>query len=120
MAKKTKGTADKGGKKPFGKRVKSFFSNIFAEIKRVIWPDKRKLRQSTVTVLIIIILATAIIWLFDTVVGAILRATGFYAPVHKKPVMTDGPSITEPAGEPDVTQVTVSDETTPATTKAGE
>lgn len=101
----------KDGKKPFFKRIKSFFSNLFAELKRVVWPDKKKLKQNTATVLVIIIAAAAMIWVFDTLLNFILTSTGFYAPSSEITETVapendgDGPGVTvlptdpEPAGE---------------------
>lgn len=101
----------KGGKKSFFKRVKSFFSNLIAELKRVVWPDKTKLKQNTGTVLVIIIAAAAMIWVFDTLLNFILTSTGFYAPASEisEPVVTDPqgdgtgvtvePTDTVPAGD---------------------
>ncbi|MDD2427654.1 MAG: preprotein translocase subunit SecE [Eubacteriales bacterium] len=101
----------KGGKKPFFTRIKNFFSNLFAELKRVVWPDKKKLKQNTGTVLVIIIAAAIMIWVFDTLLNVILTSTGFYAPAPEvsEPVATDPdgdgtgvtvePTDTDPAGD---------------------
>jgi preprotein translocase subunit SecE len=75
--------SDKGGKKPFFTRLKNFFSNLITELKRVVWPDKKKLKQNSATVLVIIVAAAALIWAFDTFIKFILTSTGFYAPVSE-------------------------------------
>ncbi|NMB29719.1 MAG: preprotein translocase subunit SecE [Clostridiaceae bacterium] len=72
-------------------RLKKWFVNIIMELKRVMWPDKKKLKQSTLTVLLIIALSTIMILVFDSLIGFILRTTGFYS---SKPATT--PEITEP------------------------
>ncbi len=90
-SKSRSGKPTKGDKKPFLTRIKNFFTNLFAELKRVVWPDKKKLKQNTVTVLVIIIAAAAMIWVFDTLLNFILTSTGFYAPASEitEPVETD-------------------------------
>lgn len=103
--------SDKGGKKPFFTRIKNFFSNLITELKRVVWPDKKKLKQNTATVLVIIIAAAALIWAFDTLINFILTSTGFYAPATEvtETAATDPdgdgsgvtvlPTDTDPAGD---------------------
>ncbi len=87
MAEKTKmKVADKRSRKPAkkakassGSRIKKWFTNIITELKRVIWPDRKKLRQSTVTVLLIIAISVVIILVFDTLITFIMRTTGIYS-----------------------------------------
>ncbi len=76
-----------GGKKPIGVRFKNFFGGIRAELKRVSWPDKKRLKQSTVTVLAIILMFVVLVWVFDTVIRSVFTASGFYSakPVETKP-----------------------------------
>lgn len=62
-----------------GKKLKNFFANMKAELKRVVWPDRKRLIQSTATVLAICIMAGIILFLVDTLVGGILENIGFYA-----------------------------------------
>lgn len=81
----------KDAKPSFFARLKKWFVNIIMELKRVMWPDKKKLKQSTLTVLLIIALSTIMILVFDSLIGFILRTTGFYS---SKPATT--PEITEP------------------------
>lgn len=72
----------KSGKPSLGVRFKRFFSNIRSEVKRVVWPDRRKLFQSTVTVLIIILAAAVVIWAFDSIINLVLTKIGFYTPAE--------------------------------------
>lgn len=69
---------DKKQKPNIGKRLLNFFANLKAELKRVIWPDRKKLIHSTVTVLAICIMAGIFLFLVDTGLGAILEGIGFY------------------------------------------
>ena len=87
--------AKKDKKPSFFARLKKWFVNIITELKRVMWPDRKKLRQSTVTVLLIIGLSVVIILAFDTVINFIMRTTGIYS--TKTPVETEEtkPSETE-------------------------
>ena len=63
-----------------GKRFKKFFSNLKAELKRVIWPDKKRLLQSTATVLFICLIAAIILFVVDTFLSTVLQGVGFYSP----------------------------------------
>ncbi|HHU52453.1 MAG TPA: preprotein translocase subunit SecE [Clostridiaceae bacterium] len=69
----------KDQKPSFGKRIKNFFSDIKAELKRVTWPDRKRLKSNTGTVIAIILLATITIFIFDTVISSVLSGTGFYS-----------------------------------------
>ncbi len=63
-----------------GKRLKGFFINLKAELKRVIWPDRKRLIQNTATVLAICIIAGLILFIVDSLLGGILEGVGFYTP----------------------------------------
>ncbi len=78
------------------KKLKSFFVNLKAELKRVIWPDRKRLIQSTATVLAICLIISAILFLVDTVIRESLKAVGFYTP-SVTTVATIDPSSTTAA-----------------------
>ena len=61
------------------KRLKNFFIGLKSELKRVIWPDRKRLIQSTATVLAICLIVSILLWVVDTLVGGILKGVGFYA-----------------------------------------
>ncbi|HAL73753.1 MAG TPA: preprotein translocase subunit SecE [Clostridiales bacterium] len=61
------------------KRLKNFFISLKAELKRVIWPDRKRLIQSTATVLAICVLIGVILFVVDSLVGGLLKAVGFYS-----------------------------------------
>ncbi len=91
----TKRAATKKDAKPsIFARLKKWFVNIIMELKRVVWPDKKKLKQSTLTVLLIIAISTVLILIFDSVIAFILRTTGFYSSKASTPETTDPPAIT--------------------------
>ena len=88
-----KQTARKGTSLSLAGRLKKWFVNIITELKRVIWPDKKKLRQSTMTVLLIIAISVVIILVFDTLITFVMRTTGVYS-TKDQPADSDAP-ITE-------------------------
>ncbi len=53
-------------KKPnvFG-RIKDWFVDMKAELKRVVWPSFKKVRQNTLVVLIFVLVVGAVIWILD-------------------------------------------------------
>ena len=61
------------------KRLKNFFTGLKAELKRVIWPDRKRLIQSTATVLAICVIIGVILFVVDTMVGGLLKGIGFYS-----------------------------------------
>ena len=61
-----------------GKKIKVFFSNLRSELKRVIWPDRKRLIQSTATVLAICLMFGLVLFIIDTILGGTLKAIGFY------------------------------------------
>ncbi len=93
MADKTKKRIDKSKKasKPRGigkifalfgkaaKGLKNFFINLKAELKRVIFPDKKSLIRSTATVLAICLMFAVIFFIIDNAAGGLLNAIGFYS-----------------------------------------
>ena len=63
-----------------GKRLKTFFQNLKAELKRVVWPDRKRLIQNTATVLAICISVGVLLYVIDSILAGVLNATGFYTP----------------------------------------
>lgn len=109
-----KRTTKRDAKPSFGSRIKRWFSNIISELKRVIWPDKKKLRQSTATVLLIIAIAALLILFFDSAIGFILRTTGFYS-AKALPDDNKIPPIVAPV-DPDKTTPKTTGQSTDVTT----
>ncbi|MDD2533188.1 MAG: preprotein translocase subunit SecE [Eubacteriales bacterium] len=68
--------------KKLGKSFVAFFISMKAEIKRIMWPDRKRLIQSTATVLAIVVIAAVILFAVDTVLGKTLEAIGFYTPAQ--------------------------------------
>jgi preprotein translocase subunit SecE len=62
------------------KKLKQFFINLKAELKRVVWPDRKKLIHSTATVLAICLIIGLVLFMIDSLLGGVLNAIGFYTP----------------------------------------
>ena len=58
-------------KKPnlFG-RIKDWFVDIKAELKRVVWPSFKKVKQNTIIVLLFVLIVGAVIWILDWLFSA--------------------------------------------------
>ena len=50
-------------------RIKDWFIDMKAELKRVVWPSFKKIRNNTLIVLIFVLIVGAIIWLLDWLFG---------------------------------------------------
>ncbi|MHB1454379.1 MAG: preprotein translocase subunit SecE [Saccharofermentanales bacterium] len=61
-----------------GKKLVKFFLDLKSELKKVVWPDRKKLIQSTVTVLTICFLMAALVFVIDKVLSGTLNAVGFF------------------------------------------
>ena len=46
-------------------RIKDWFIDMKAELKRVVWPSFKKVRQNTFIVLIFVLVVGAVIWVLD-------------------------------------------------------
>ncbi len=46
-------------------RIKDWFVDMKAELKRVVWPSFAKVRQNTLIVLIFVLIVGAVIWILD-------------------------------------------------------
>ncbi len=59
----------------FKKKFVRFFKDIRTELKKVIWPTRKQLINSTVSVLLICLLIGAVIWVSDAVLGILIDWT---------------------------------------------
>ena len=50
-------------------RIKDWFIDMKAELKRVVWPSFKKIRTNTLIVLIFVLIVGAIIWILDWLFG---------------------------------------------------
>lgn len=46
-------------------RIKDWFIDMKAELKRVVWPSFKKVKQSTIVVLLFVLAVGAVIWILD-------------------------------------------------------
>ena len=46
-------------------RIKDWFIDMKAELKRVVWPSFKKVKQSTTVVLLFVLVDGAVIWVLD-------------------------------------------------------
>ncbi|MGI6334613.1 MAG: preprotein translocase subunit SecE [Saccharofermentanales bacterium] len=82
-----------------GKRLKNFFVSLKAELKRVIWPDRKRLIQSTATVLAICVIVGIILFIVDSLIGGLLNLVGFYDGSSRSPTAAPTPSETSTIAE---------------------
>lgn len=76
----------KKGKKTdnVGKKIIRFFGDIKSELKKVIWPDRKKLIQSTITVISICLIMAVLVYSIDKVLSMSLNAIGFFPEVSSE------------------------------------
>lgn len=99
MNSKAKGKKPKGPEKKagLGARLRNFFNGLRNELKRVVWPDKKTMKQTFIAVVIVVAIAAFTVFIVDSVLSAGLRAVGFEDPVQptQPPVTTTQPAETE-------------------------
>jgi preprotein translocase subunit SecE len=54
-------------------KIINFFSDVMKEMKKVTWPKKDELRESTIIVLISCLIISAFVYVVDMVVSGVLR-----------------------------------------------
>ena len=72
-----------GKKPPIHKRIGRFFVDIFNELKRVSWPDRKQLFSSTAVILAIVVSVVIFVFIVDTILGGLLSLSGVYDPSNK-------------------------------------
>tara|TARA_B100000035_G_scaffold247956_1_gene216623 strand:- start:976 stop:1344 length:369 start_codon:yes stop_codon:yes gene_type:complete len=58
-----------GYQSDFGKLVYSYVSDSKVEIKKVTWPTKQETTQTTLGVIVVVIIVGILLWLFDMLLG---------------------------------------------------
>ena len=56
-----------------GKRVWEFVSDAKIEVRKVVWPSRQETVQTTLIVFVMVLIMGIVLWLFDMMLGAILR-----------------------------------------------
>lgn len=54
--------------------VTRYYKDIKSEFKKITWPSKKEIFNSFKTVLVVVVIFTLILWLYDTVFGTALKA----------------------------------------------
>ena len=57
-----------------GQRVWQFASSAKVEVRKVVWPTRQETVQTTLIVFVMVLIMGIVLWLFDMMLGAILRA----------------------------------------------
>ena len=74
-AKSDKKKDAKADKKPgFFARIGKWFKELKSELKKVQWPTKKQTINNTVIVILCCIVVGICIWVFDALVGSVIRA----------------------------------------------
>ena len=58
-----------GYQSDFGKLVYSYVSDSKVELKKVTWPTKQETTQTTLGVIVVVIIVGILLWLFDMLLG---------------------------------------------------
>ncbi|NLL82704.1 MAG: preprotein translocase subunit SecE [Lentisphaerae bacterium] len=60
-------------KKTTGQRIQGFLSEVGAEFRRITWPERQELIESTVVVIVFIVILAAVVLVYDKVIEAALQ-----------------------------------------------
>lgn len=55
-----------------GTRMVTFYHDVIAEMKKVTWPDRAQLQQSTIQIIVFVLVLGAVIALLDVALQALL------------------------------------------------
>ncbi len=77
--KKQKGKKGSGKNREltFTQKVKRFFGNLKNELKLVVWPDRKEVKQTTAVVLLVVAATVVLVFIIDSLMVGILKLTGF-------------------------------------------
>lgn len=62
------------GKPKLSKRIARWFREMKSELKKVIWPTPQQTVKNTVVALVVMAIAAVVIWGFDSLAGAGVKA----------------------------------------------
>ncbi|QYZ65856.1 MAG: preprotein translocase subunit SecE [Gammaproteobacteria bacterium (ex Lamellibrachia satsuma)] len=57
-----------------GRTVWQFASDAKIEVRKVVWPSRQETVQTTLIVFVMVLIMGIVLWLFDMMLGAVLRA----------------------------------------------
>lgn len=98
---KAKKGSGKNKELSFGGKIKRFFVNLKNELKLVVWPDRKEVKQTTAVVLIVVAATVLLVFVVDSIMTGVLNLAGFNtAPAPPAPVV---PTVTTEASTEDTT-----------------
>lgn len=56
-----------------GKRTASFFRDARTEVRKVVWPTRAETTQTTLTVMVLVIIVGLFLWLFDSILSNLFK-----------------------------------------------
>ena len=73
--------ADKTEKKPgfvarmkgFGANIAKFFRDTKSELKKVVWPSKHDVKNNTITVIVVVLIAAVVLIALDLIFGGAIH-----------------------------------------------
>ncbi len=105
--------ADNKKKPNIFKRIAAKFNDVRLELKRVIWPTKEKLVQTSAVVLVVIAVCAILLTAIGTGAGWVLEKVGFYKQNEEPTSITT--TVPSEDGESTADTTESSEETTAAT-----
>lgn len=59
--------------KTWGQRIRAFLSEVKAEFRRVTWPERQELIESTIVVIVFIVILAVVVLVYDKVIQTVLQ-----------------------------------------------
>ncbi|MSR15920.1 MAG: preprotein translocase subunit SecE [Gammaproteobacteria bacterium] len=56
-----------------GRAISAFVGDAQVEVRKVVWPTRKETVNTTLAVMVVVILAALILWLLDMVLGVLMR-----------------------------------------------
>ena len=56
-----------------GRSITGFISDSQVEVRKVVWPTRQETIQTTVVVMIVVVLAALFLWLLDLLLGGLIQ-----------------------------------------------
>lgn len=88
LSKTKKGKITKNEKLSVFGRIKKFFGGLGNEIKRVVWPSRKEVKETTVVVLLVVAFVMVLVFVIDNVMVGVLDLMGF----NTAPMPTTAPN----------------------------
>ena len=60
-------------KKTWGQRIRGFLSEVKAEFSRVTWPERQELIESSIVVIVFIVILAVVVLVYDKVIQSVLQ-----------------------------------------------